>query len=343
MITPDDLATTTIRHVIFHDVPEKGHEGSTEPMLSDVETRVDGSQKNHLLTKLTRVITSTKSYPVRFLSGTASPVPKQARLLTADGFNRKRFVDGSRELANYLFEQHTKVTSPGLLCVIDAASGGNSAIVLMKLERERGAQLELGGKEGERSFSMSVLNDLVLTDGTRLFKSAMFIRTGAGDDDFKLQVCEGQNHVFSADDLAQFWMRFLGCGFVVEPRVATQRFFESTLDFISNVVTEPTVKAQIYEHLQSQMKANTRSFAPQTFIQEYVPEQYQEPYREHLQADNVPLAQFRKDLADIERSLERRLYKTKKGGMISVPTDVDNFLEIRSEDILIKDTVAKVK
>lgn len=343
MITPDDLAKTTIRHVIFHDVPEKGHEGSDGLLLSDIETKVDASQKHHLLTKLTRVITSTKAYPVHFLPDTASPVPKHARLLTAGGFSRKKFIDGSRELANYLFEQHTKATSPGLLCVIDAASGSNSAIVVMKLERERGAQLELSGSEGEKTFSMSVLNDLVLTDGTRLFKSAMFIRTGTGDDDFKSQACEGQYHVFSSDDLAKFWMRFLGCGFVVEPRVATQRFFESTLDFISDVVTEPTAKASIYEHLQSQMKANTRTFAPQTFIQEFVPEEYQQPYREYLQTAKIPLAQFRKDVADIKHNLERKLYKTKRGGVISVPTDVDDFLEVRPEDILVKDTLAKVK
>jgi hypothetical protein len=343
VITSDELAATTIRHVIFHDVPEKGHEGAPGPQLSDIETKVDASQKNHLLTKLTRVISSTKAYSIRFLPDTKSPVPTQARLLTAGIFNRKRFIDGSRELANYLFEQHTKATSPGLLCVIDAASGGNSAIVLMKLERERGAQLALSGEEGEKTFSMSVLNDLVLTDGTRLFKTAMFIRTGTGDDDFKAQACEGQYNVFSADDLAKFWMRFLGCGFVVEPRVATQRFFESTLDFISNTVTEPTVKASIYEHLQSQMKANTRTFAPQTFIQEYVPEEYQQPYRDHLETSKISLAQFRKDVSDIQTSLERKLFKTKKGGVISVPSDVEDWLEIRPQDILIKDTVAKVK
>jgi 37-kD nucleoid-associated bacterial protein len=244
---------------------------------------------------------------------------------------------------NAISAQHTKATSPGLLCVVDAVSGNDPAIVVMKLERERGAQLELSGKEGEKTFSMSVLNDLVLTDGTRLFKSAMFIRTGTGDDDFKSQACEGQYHVFSSDDLAKFWMRFLGCGFVVEPRVATQRFFESTLNFISEVVTEPTVKASIYEHLQSQMKANARTFAPQTFIQDYVPQEYQEPYREHLNTDKIPLAQFRKDVADIEKNLERKLYRTKKGGVISVPTDVDDFIEVRAEDILVKDTVAKVK
>lgn len=343
MITSDDLAATTIRQVIFHDVPEKGHEGSSEPLLSDVETRVDASQKHHLLTKLTRVITSTKAYPVRFLPDTASPVPRQARLLTDGGIHRKKFIDGSRELANYLFEQHTKVTSPGLLCVMDAVSAGKPAIVLMKLERERGAQLELGGREGEKTFSMSVLNDLVLTDGTRLFKTAMFIRNGTGQEDFKSQACEGQYNVFSAEDLAKFWMRFLGCGFVVEPRVATQRFFESTLDFINDVVTKPTVKATVYEHIQSQMKASARIFAPQTFIQEYVPEEYQDPYRDYLKAAKIPLTQFRKDIADIARSLERKLYKTNRGGLISFPTELDDLVEIRTEDILVRDTVAKVK
>src|SRR5579862_5657534 len=336
MITSDDLAATTIRHVIFHDVPEKDREGAAVPLLSDVETKVDASQKNHLLKKLTRVIGSTKAYPVRFLPDTASPLPKQARLLTTSSFNAKKFIDGSRELAKYLFEQHTRATSPGLLCAIYATSGSNPAIVLMKLEREQGAQLELSGKAGERTFSMSVLNDLVLTDGTRLFKSAMFIRMGDGDDDFKSQACEAQNAVFSSEDLAKYWIRFLGCGFLQEPRVTTERFFRSTLEFISNVVTESTVKASIYEHLQSQMKANTRSFAPQTFIQEYVPDEYQEPYREYLEAAKIPLSQFRKDVADIKNSLERKLYKTKKGGMISAPADVEDFIEIRAEDILVK-------
>jgi len=91
------------------------------------------------------------------------------------------------------------------------------------------------------------------------------------------------------------------------------------------------------------MKANTKTFAPQTFIQEYVPEEYQQPYRDHLETAKISLAQFRKDVSDIKTSLERKLYKTKKGGVISIPADVEDWLEIRLEDILIKDTVAKVK
>jgi hypothetical protein len=343
VITSDDLATIVIRHVIFHDVPQRVRDGAATPQLSDIETTVDASQKGHLKTKLTRVLNSTKAYPVQFLASTASPVPKQARHLTHSGYSSKNFIDGSRELADYLFEQHTAATSPGLLCVIDAASAGQSSLILMKLERERGAQLELSGKLGQKTFAMSVLNDLVLTDGTRLFKTAMFIRTGAGEDDFRASACDDQYNVLGADDLAKFWMRFLGCGFLQEPRVATQRFFDTTLDFINNTVTEPTVKSDLYDHLQSQMKSKAKTFAPQTFIQEYVPKEYQQLYREHLEENKIPLTAFHKDIEDIQSNLQRRAYRTTKGGMISVPADVADIIEIRPEDILVKDTVAKVR
>src|SRR5258708_40243235 len=86
---------------------------------------VDASQKAHLKTKLTtRVLNSIKAYPVQFLATTSSPVPKQARLLTKSSSHSEKFIEASRELANYLFEQHTGVTSPSLVCVMDAAASG---------------------------------------------------------------------------------------------------------------------------------------------------------------------------------------------------------------------------
>ena len=343
MITPDDLATVVIKRVIFHDVPQKTKDGAAKPVLSDIQTAVNATQKAHLRTKLTRVLNSSKAYPVQFLSETASPVPAATRKLTKAKCEAHEFIEASRRLANYLFEQHTGAISPGLLCVIEAAASGLPALVLMKLERERGAELQLSGEPGHRTFEMSVLNDLVLTDGTRLFKSAMFIRTGVAEDDFRAAACDNQQNVLSSDDLAKFWMRFLGCTFLVEPRVATQRFFESALQFLNTAVTDPVIKSDIYDHLQSQLKSQKKTFAPRTFIEEYVPEDYQTPFREHLEIEHIPLTAFTKDLSDIESKLQRRSYQTKKGGMISVPAEFADIIEIRPEDILVKDSVLKVK
>ena len=169
---------------------------------------------------------------------------------------------------------------------------------------------------------MSVLNDLVLTDGTRLFKSAMFIRTGEGDEDFRASACDDQQNVLSSDDLASFWMNFLGCAFLVEPRVATQRFFESAVTFINLTVTEPMTKSDIYDHLQSQLKSKNKTFAPRSFMRDFLPDEYRKQFREHLEAENISLSAFTKDTSDIANKLQRRTFQTTKGGMISVPEDM---------------------
>jgi len=213
----------------------------------------------------------------------------------------------------------------------------------MKLERERGAQLELSGAPGQRTFEMSVLNDLVLTDGTRLFKCAMFIRTGDRDDDFLATACDDQYNVRSAEDLAKFWMTFLGCEFLLEPRVATQRFFESVLSFINTTVTESVVKSDMYDHLQSQMKSEAKTIAPRNFIQDFVPKEYKDQFQEYLVERGVALTSFKKDIEDIKSSLKRCAYQTTKGGIISVPANVADIIVIRPDDILVKDKVEKVK
>lgn len=343
MITSDDLATVVIRRVIFHDVPKKIHGGAAAPVLSDLETHVDAKQKAHLKTKLTRVLGSKHAYPIQFLSTTGSPLPNEVRHLTSAGRTPKEFVEASRKLANYLFEQQVGSVSPGLLCVIDAASSSLSSLILMKLEREGGAQLQLSGDPGHQTFAMSVLNDLVLTDGTRLFKSAMFIRTGTGEDDFRAAVSDSQLNVMASDDLAKFWLRFLGSTFLVEARVATQRLFESAIRFINTTITDPVIKSDIYDHLQSQLKSQKKMFSPKVFIEEFVPPDYQEQFRDHLKSEDISLTAFAKDLSDIETKLKRRAYETTKGGMISVPADLADIVVIRPEDILVKDSVLKVK
>jgi len=99
VITSADLATTVIRHVIFHDVPQKLRGSEAKPLLSDVETAVDATQKAHLKTKLTRVLNSTKAYPVRFKTATASPVPTETRRLTKPA-HKSHFIEASHKLAN---------------------------------------------------------------------------------------------------------------------------------------------------------------------------------------------------------------------------------------------------
>jgi len=342
VITGDDLAKLTIRRVIFHDVPRNPKHGVAEPILMDEETEVDPLRRALLKAKLTRVIGSKRAYPVCFDPNSSSPVPDHVRSYTRQHHGQGQFITMSRKIASHLFEHQHGGISSGLLCALDVAAGGLAGLVLMKLEREEGARLELTEREGKKAFAMSVLDNLVLTDGTRLFKTAMFLRTGTGDDDFRAAACDTQLNVCASDDMARFWLRFLGCTFTVEPRVMTQRFYDSALGFINEKVTDPVHKNDLYEHLHSQIKAEKKTFSPKAFIEEYVPEEYQETFRERLKSDKVPLTNFTKDLADIHSRLRHRAYLTTHGVKIDVPAESAEIVEVQLEKIIVNDTLSHV-
>jgi len=343
VITSQDLATLNIRRAIFHDVPRTGRGAvGTEPTLSEAETTIDPARRQHLKNRLTRVLGSKSAYPISFNPNSASPVPAQIRSFTKKHHTSDEFVLMSQKLARYLFEQQNGAISPGLLCVLDVVVQQAAAVVLMKLEREEGARLELTEHTGKKTFDMSVLDNLVLTDGTRLFKTAVFIRSGKNDDDFRSAACDAQLKVASSDDMAKFWLRFLGCMFTVEPRVATQRFYESALRFINDIVTDPIQKNDLYEHLQSQLKADKKQFSPRTFIEDFVPSDFQKPFREHLKANNSPLTAFTKDLSDIQGRLRRSSYHTQHGAIVSVPSEHAEMVDVQREQIIVNDSLLTV-
>ena len=207
--------------MIFHDLPRHKQQ---PPTLAEATTVVDHSHVKHLRQKLTKVLRSTHAYPVLFDIATPSPVPECVRDYTADP-KVADFVPMTQELAEHLWSHQTGGVSPGLLCVLDVEVHQYSGIAMMKLEREEGARLELSkNQSGKKTFSMSMLNNLVMTDGTRLFKTAMFVRTGDEDDDFSSLCCDDQSRVTASSDMARFWLQFLGCQVTLAPKVATNGF-----------------------------------------------------------------------------------------------------------------------
>lgn len=342
MITSKELAALTVRRVIFHDVPRKLRAAEGKPTLSEIETEISAAQKAHLKLRLTRVLASKSAYGICFNPKSPSSVPNQIRDFTKGHHDAAKFVSMSQQLAEYLFEEQNGAISPGLLCVIDVAAQGWPGLVLMKLEREEGARLELTEKFGKRTFAMSVLDNLVLTDGTRLFKSAMFLRLGKGEDEFIASACDTQLNVVSSDDMAKFWLRYLGCTFTIEPRIATQRFYEVGVRFINEFVSDAVHKNDLYEHLQSQLKSEKKTFSPRNFIEEYVRSDYRQPFQSFLESNNVSLASFTKDISDIDPRLRRQAYHTSRGATISVPTEAADVVEVGKDQITVNDTLVHV-
>ena len=346
MITQEQLGTLVVRRVIFHDVPNsiKNVVGK-QPVLSDIETEIDAGRKGLLRKKLVDVIGSQRAFPVVFLPKnlTSSSVPNSITQLTKDQKSLSSFVEASQKLAVELFGKQNGAVSPGLLCMIEVVVDSQIGIVLMKLERHEGAQLKLSKSGNKQTFSMSVLDDLVLTDGTRLFKSALFLRTGRGEDEFTSVVCDSQVSTMTSDGLAKFLMDFLGCTFADDPRLSTQKFFDTSVRFINQQVADPVAKSDLYDALQAELKSNKTNFTPRSFIDNHIPEEYRRDYREYLSEQKIPLTAFRKDLHDINNRLRRRVYVTKSGAVVSVPESHVEVVEVSEESIVVRDSVSSVK
>jgi hypothetical protein len=269
------------------------------------------------------------------------PTPPAVRVLTHGTVADEDFISESQSLARFLTTQQLGAMSPGLLCLMDIACGTSRAIGILKLEREEGAQLQLADIGGGRAFELSVLDSLVLTESTRLFKAALFVRRNRTT--FSAAVCDGQRSVHSGDDVAHFWLNFLGCEVLVEPRVATHRWFEATVRFINEYVPDAEKKSQVYDHLVSELRSNRTTVTPQQFTRDYLPRDLQDTYSNFLRDNGVGTARFTKDTADLSSKLRRKSLHTSRGIQLSVPIEQEELVEITAEDITISDTLERYR
>src|SRR5579872_4241372 len=281
-----------IKRVIFHDVPNHAKGNDEGLVLASAVTEIDVRRRNMLKRKLTRVLDAKAAYPILFSPGTSSPVPELIKGYTIKEHKEQAFVEVTQTLAKHLHQVQHGAISPGLLCVIEFASDGKHGLVLMKLEREAGAQLTLDPSGGKTRFAMSVLDDLVLTDGTKLFKTAAFLRSGDGDDDFLMTACDSQHRMTDSSDMARFWIKYLGCTFREDPRVATSKFYNATIEFINSLVTEPVLRTELYDSLHAELRSQKTHIAPKVYIQEYVPDELKTSFREFLEEKHVSLSSF---------------------------------------------------
>lgn len=338
MITDADLARLKIVHTIFHDVPNRPRNFEGKPTLADLETTVDARREQILRKRVTGVLASKHAYAMRFAVAPITEVPKEIRIYSSAVQPPEEFVQMSRRLATHLFAQHTGATSPGLLCVMSVTSATKSGVALLKLERQEGAEIKFGGEEGKKVFDMDVLENLILTENTRLFKSAMFLRNGAGGDDFDLGACDSQG----PEDVARFWLSYLGCELAEEPRVVTRRWYNASVEFANQHINDPVEINDFYEHLHSELKSNRKKVSPRDFIEQCLPKPLRVPYQEFLHKEKISLQAFTKDVVEIKTRLRRKSLHTKSGISVTVPEEEEGRVQVDPDKIVVTDSLESV-
>ncbi len=341
MLTAADLAQVRIKRTVFHDVPNRPKAIETKPVLADLETKIEGGKAKILYDRITQVLGSKHAYGMRFSATPATTVPAEVRTFTSKDHSSEEFVAMSRELANSLFAQHNGATSSGLLCVMQVTVRSRNGLAILKLERQEGAEIKFSGEEGKRVFDFDVLENLILTDKTRLFKSAIFVRTDEGDNDFDSAGCDSQGPGTS-EDVARFWLTYLGCQLDEEPRVSTRKWFDASLAFANEHITDAVGKNTFYEHIHSELKSNKKNLSPKQFLEDYVPSALRVPYKKFLAEHKVSLQSFTKDISEIKTRLRRKSLRTAHGISVIVPEDEERLVKIEKEQIVVHDELVNI-
>src|SRR5216684_2126742 len=123
----------------------------------------------------------------------------------------------------------------------------------------------------------------------------------------------------TSEDVARFWLTYLGCQLAEEPRVSTRKWFDASLTFANEQITDAVTKHTFYEHIHSELKSNRRKVSPRQFIEDYVPPELRVPYKQFLQDHKVTLHSFPKDVSEIRTRLRRKALHTAHGISITVP------------------------
>lgn len=340
-ISAQDLTGLEIGRFIIHDIPQrdKADPNAIEPTLSEIECPMHAETISYMRDHLKSALGASRAHEIRFDEKSSSPVPGLVRSATNDILRSDAFVAMSQQIALHLYSVHTRATSAGLLVVMDCTIYGEQAIAILKLSRHGATQITLIQKDGKRTFNPVVLKDLVLGEGTRLFKSALFHRIGIGDDDISALACDEQGEETS---LAHFWRSFLGCKLAEKASVMTERYFNTTLEYIDTKIDDPIAKTALYEAIHVELNSNKKAIVPVTFISQHVPKDHRAAFRAFLEEKHVSLKQFDKDTVNISAKLKRRQYISEKGAVVTAPADHPEIIEVTKDQIIVADTLKRV-
>lgn len=334
----------TVRRLIAHQVPRPiAGDPVPDPQLSEAVPDLPPDTLAFFGRRLIRTL-QDRGQPVEVDPQLDSPrLPGiLADVLSAENPD---LVEPSQRAARYLLEVQpgSPYERQSLFVTAEVTANGQRSIAVMKLEREEGVHIHEREVNGMRVLTVEVLEDLMLTDNTRVFKAGLF---RLDQDRIKGYVSDDQQG--ARDDPARYFLhRFLGCRLERRAAVVTRDFYNAAEEFISKQVGDSDRKLRYLTALQVEMASNRAQVDPVQFINDHLVGEDRAQFEVHLQSAGVPMAAFEKDLEKLESRVARSRLKTSKGitisGAASTIRDRVEITEINQRPaIVIRDTVAAV-
>lgn len=298
-----DTTTILIEKIIVHDIPKhkKGEKG-IEPNYSEQESKLTQGLRNFFKEKVMQALGSDKSFKICFDDDNTSPISWiNKEILESDGSN---FPLQSKAITKHLFEIQVGYNAAGILVVIFGKVNSFNTCIILKLEKDTGAQLKLDDKT--HSFNIEEVKDLMLTQKTKIFKVALFIQR----EDFKAKydgvIMDYQIDIKEKKEVTTWFMeKFLGCRAFEDPKITTQHFYNHTRAYI-NTIQDDIDRAKYIQDLNSYVQKNSLTLNPKEFADDYLrTTKHRNDYKTFLETKKFKFSSFPKDLSQIDRQVKK--------------------------------------
>lgn len=286
-----DYSLLVIDKLIIHDVPKrKKSEVGGSPIHSENESTITDGLRSFFQDKIKAALHSEQSLKVCFKEETNSSVPQCVQEIISSDDD---FVNQSKDIATNLYNIQKGNNAAGILLVLKGHISNLPICVILKLERDNGAQLVLDTIT--QTYNVEEVHDLMLTKKTKIFKVALLFDRSQSATSYDGQLMDYQINPKNKKDLTTFFLDFMGCMPYDDPKISTKKFYEYTKEFIETI-PDIIQRSQYTQHLNSYLQMNQNTINPREFADNYMTEtEHKNQYRTLLQSKGFEFTTYHKD------------------------------------------------
>lgn len=306
-------AGLSINEIIMHELVKKTEKGAS-PLLSDVPSPMSDENRAYIQARIRTVLADAR--PIVEESGLSSVPSLMRDLLVGNGDTD--LVGTSRSVASALQSCQPTVSPGGIFVFADAFLDSQPAVLIAKLEHERGVRAyQTVTDDGSTTFEIRLLQDLLFTTGSKVFKAAIF-PTLDGSGILHGSLVDKQ---MAGSSIAQYFIgEFLGCRLDERPDLHTQRFFDSAQSWI-NKETDIEKKTRYELALLSDLQSQRTTLSADRFASEHLDVDDRDDFVSSVQVAGVPAREIPKDLKLVRTKLAKMRIETASGVVLTVPPD----------------------
>lgn len=229
------------------------------------------------------------------------------------------FKSSSFEIAKRLARAQNRANYPGGIVVVFSGTQGQYSkkiLGIMKAEVHSGYEKIKDSISGE--ISLKFVEELLLTPGTKLYKTAGFFEKneyeGTSDDlndKWTVMVSDSQINKVNGKAAAQyFYEGFLGFGYRQTSARTTKQFYDAAYSFIDGLDISAEKKNEYLNALTIYLKVDMSStISTSDFGGKYFDVDRQDLFAEYMEDEGIPTTSFTKDTEYITTNLKLRKIK----------------------------------